>query len=124
MIIVGKDACVIIPLSGCTGEFSAKAQGVNIFSGLISESEIIAKHVYLFPLEIITEVLQMTDKQVLIREIEALPPQVIKEVYDYVCLLQVKRIKDRKIDDITLASEQALADDWLLPEEDLAWANL
>ena len=26
--------------------------------------------------------------------------------------------------DITLASEKALANDWLLPEEDKAWANL
>ena len=26
--------------------------------------------------------------------------------------------------DITLASEKALAKDWLLPEEDKAWANL
>ena len=65
----------------------------------------------------------MTDRQVLIREIEALPPHVIDEVYNYVCFL-VKRNKDNMIDDITLASENALADDWLLPEEDLAWASL
>jgi len=28
------------------------------------------------------------------------------------------------LNDITLASEKALAKDWLLPEEDEAWANL
>ena len=31
---------------------------------------------------------------------------------------------DKLPDDITLASEKALAKDWLLPEEDEAWANL
>ena len=31
---------------------------------------------------------------------------------------------DRLPSEITLASEKALAKDWLLPEEDEAWANL
>jgi DNA-damage-inducible protein J len=31
---------------------------------------------------------------------------------------------DRLRDDITLASEKSLAKEWLLPEEDEAWANL
>ena len=31
---------------------------------------------------------------------------------------------DRLPNEITLASEKALAKDWLLPEEDEAWANL
>ena len=31
---------------------------------------------------------------------------------------------DRLPNEITLASENALARDWLLPEEDEAWANL
>jgi DNA-damage-inducible protein J len=31
---------------------------------------------------------------------------------------------ERTLRDITLASEKALAKDWLLPEEDEAWANL
>jgi antitoxin component of RelBE/YafQ-DinJ toxin-antitoxin module len=30
----------------------------------------------------------------------------------------------RYSDDITLASEKTLAKEWLLPEEDEAWANL
>jgi hypothetical protein len=66
----------------------------------------------------------MTDKQVLINEIEALPPHVIAEVYDFVRFLQEKILKEKQIADITLASERALAEDWLLPEEDLAWANM
>ena len=32
--------------------------------------------------------------------------------------------EDRLPGDITLASEKALAKDWLLPEEDEAWADL
>ena len=32
--------------------------------------------------------------------------------------------EDSLPNDITLASEKALSKDWLLPEEDEAWANL
>ena len=66
----------------------------------------------------------MTDKQILIREIETLPPQIVEEVYDYVSFLKIRKIQQKKIYDITIASEKALAKDWLLPEEDAAWANL
>jgi len=34
------------------------------------------------------------------------------------------KISLRKPDNITLASERALAKEWLSPEEDSAWANL
>ena len=63
----------------------------------------------------------MTDKQILMREIETLPPQIIGEVYNYVNFLKVQKIK---FNDLTLASEKSLAKDWLLPEEDAVWANL
>ena len=66
----------------------------------------------------------MTDKQVLIREIETLPPQIIAEVFDYVSFLKLRNIQDRRMADITLASEKSLAKEWLLPEEDSTWANL
>ncbi|MCL1822680.1 MAG: hypothetical protein FWG44_00600 [Oscillospiraceae bacterium] len=33
-------------------------------------------------------------------------------------------VPEVKIDDITLASQQSLSKDWLLPEEDEAWADL
>ena len=62
----------------------------------------------------------MTDKKTLIKEIEALPPDIIDEVYTFVIYLK-KRVNN---DDITKASESSLAKDWLLPEEDLAWASL
>ena len=63
----------------------------------------------------------MTDKKVLFNEIETLPPQAIDEIYTFIGYLKVKMGINN---DITLASEPALAKDWLLPEEDAAWANL
>jgi len=63
----------------------------------------------------------MSSKQALINEINLLSPNVVDEVYRYVSFLKFKAILP---DDITLASEQSLAKDWLLPEEDAAWANL
>jgi len=57
----------------------------------------------------------------LIREIESLPPQIVEEVYNFISFL---KIKNTERSDITLASEKALAKDWFLLEEDLAWADL
>ncbi len=62
----------------------------------------------------------MTNKQALINEIEHLPSKVIDEIYRYVSLLK----SITPVSDVTLASEEALAQDWLRPEEDDAWANL
>ena len=63
----------------------------------------------------------MSSKQILIEEIESLPTNVVDEVYQYVTFLKFKAALP---EEITLASENALAKDWLLPEEDAAWANL
>ena len=63
----------------------------------------------------------MTDRNALIKEIETLPPHFINEVSIFIGYLKMKITKNN---DITLASEPALAKDWLLPEEDEAWANL
>jgi hypothetical protein len=63
----------------------------------------------------------MSNKQSLIKEIESLPLSVVDEVYQYVSFL---KFKTKLPADITLASEQSLAKDWMLPEEDVAWANL
>jgi hypothetical protein len=61
------------------------------------------------------------DKDSLIQEIEMLPPHIIDEIYVYLGYLKFRL---QMISDITIASEAALASDWLLPEEDLAWADL
>jgi hypothetical protein len=66
----------------------------------------------------------MIDKQLLMKEIEVLPPHIINDVYDYFSFLKTRKIRNGKIDDITLCSESALAKDRLKPEEDHAWANL
>ena len=63
----------------------------------------------------------MSSKQSLIREIESLPSSVVDEIHRYVTFL---KFKSNLPNEITLASEHALAKDWLLPEEDAAWANL
>jgi len=60
----------------------------------------------------------------LIKEIEVLPQQTIEEVYNFVSFLKMKKTQESDTNDIHLASENALAADWLLPEEDIAWANL
>ncbi|MCL2593823.1 MAG: DUF2281 domain-containing protein [Defluviitaleaceae bacterium] len=63
----------------------------------------------------------MSEKQLLIKEIESLPNKFVTEVYKYISFL---KYSDKKIDDITLISENALAKEWLLPEEDEVWADL
>jgi len=66
----------------------------------------------------------MTNKQMLIKEIETLPPQIVEEVYDFVSFLKIKKSQNSDGGEIHLASESVLARDWLLPEEDAAWASL
>ena len=70
------------------------------------------------------EEFNVTSKQILIKEIETLPPQIIEEVYDFVSFLKIKKSQENDSSNIHLASESVLARDWMLPEEDAAWANL
>jgi hypothetical protein len=57
------------------------------------------------------------------KEIETLPSNFLEEVYHYVSFL--KKVKGQLITgEVTMASEAVLAKDWLLPEEDAAWADL
>jgi len=69
-------------------------------------------------------VIFMTARQMLIKEIEVLPQQTVDEVYNFVSFLKMKKLQETDANDMHLASENALAADWLLPEEDIAWANL
>ncbi|SNS91528.1 hypothetical protein SAMN05446037_102732 [Anaerovirgula multivorans] len=69
----------------------------------------------------------MKEIDFIIKEIDTLPPKVLKEVADYISYVKYKyKINDEpiKIDEITLASEKSLAKDWLKPEEDEAWKDL
>jgi len=64
----------------------------------------------------------VSNKQALVNEIESLPSDLVDEIFNYV--LSIKQLKLKPVSDISLASEQTLAKDWLLPEEDAAWGHL
>jgi len=61
-------------------------------------------------------------RDVLLREIEETPDELLEEVLDFIQFLKHRK-KSEKFD-ITLASETALQKDWLHPEEDEAWQHL
>ncbi len=64
----------------------------------------------------------MLAKERLIEEIELLPDELINEVSEFVEYLKVKKINIR-FNDVTLASQESLAKDWLKPEEEEAWSK-
>ena len=66
----------------------------------------------------------MSTKQMLMKEIEQLPPQSVSEVYNFVNFLKIKQTQESNDGNIHFASENVLAKDWLSPEEDAAWASL
>jgi len=61
-------------------------------------------------------------RDVLLREIEETPDELLEEVLDFIQFL--KHRKNSEKFEITLASESALKKDWLRPEEDEAWQHL
>ena len=64
----------------------------------------------------------MTDRAVLIKEIETLPTASLGVVIDFVTW--IKQRKQSHMPETMLLSESALSKDWNTPEEDEAWANL
>jgi hypothetical protein len=66
--------------------------------------------------------LDMSKKELLIREIDQIPEPFLDEVMDFVQFLKTRMAK--QVLDITIASESSLKKDWLKPEEDDAWQNL
>ena len=64
----------------------------------------------------------MTERTVLLQEIEALPSQYWGEVADFVGYLKQKMLKQS--DETMLLSEAMLAKDWDTAEEDEAWKDL
>ena len=66
--------------------------------------------------------LQMTTRELLMREIPLTPEPVLVEVYHYLQFLKTLPADDEF--NGVAASESALAKDWNTPEEDAAWANL
>jgi len=64
----------------------------------------------------------MTERAVLMQEIETLPATFVSEVIDFVAWIKQRKIS--KIPETMLMSEASLAKDWNTPEEDEAWAAL
>jgi hypothetical protein len=64
----------------------------------------------------------MTSQKALLRELAALPPRYVDEVFDFVAYLKHKHFAS--IPETALLSEAALSKDWDSPEEDEAWACL
>lgn len=64
----------------------------------------------------------MSTRELIVRELDALPESLQREVYDFARFLRRKADEERF--DGLLLSESALGKDWNAPEEDAAWGNL
>lgn len=64
----------------------------------------------------------MHQKEILIREIDELPADLLQEVLDFVRFLKSQAVKERL--ETAILSEQVLGRDWLRPEEEEAWSDL
>jgi len=64
----------------------------------------------------------MSTRELIERELAALPEPLQREVYDFARFLRFKK-EDEQFNGLML-SESALAKDWSTPEEDAAWASL
>ncbi len=64
----------------------------------------------------------MSTRELLEKELDALPEALQQEVYDFACFLR-RRAQEERFDGLLL-SESALGKDWNAPEEDAAWGNL
>ena len=64
----------------------------------------------------------MTNRALLLKEIETLPGNYLTEVIDFVTWIKQRKLT--QIPETMLLSEASLLRDWDTPEEDEAWANL
>jgi hypothetical protein len=64
----------------------------------------------------------MSTRELIERELTALPEPLQREMYDFARFLRFKK-EDEQFNGLML-SETALARDWNNPEEDAAWASL
>ncbi|MCX5803274.1 MAG: DUF2281 domain-containing protein [Proteobacteria bacterium] len=64
----------------------------------------------------------MNNKELLLKEIELVPDQLLGELLDFVHFLKAKTVKEQV--NTYIASETSLRKDWLKPEEDKPWQNL
>lgn len=64
----------------------------------------------------------MTEKEAILKAVQELPDEWLSELGDYIESLQRRAVHQRV--PTAVASEQALAKDWLTSEEDQAWQDL
>jgi hypothetical protein len=64
----------------------------------------------------------LSDRDILLREIDTLPAACLGEVVDFVEYVKQKQLK--KIPETMFLSEASLAREWDTLEEDEAWRNL
>jgi len=64
----------------------------------------------------------MTNRVVLMQEIETLPETCVSEVIDFVAWIKQRKLS--QIPETMLMSESVLSKDWNTTEEDEAWAKL
>lgn len=62
-------------------------------------------------------------KEKIQEEIDDLPEQLLSEVADFIGYLRTKHYNQRCYD-ITMASQEILAKDWMKEEEEEAWGDL
>ena len=63
----------------------------------------------------------MTQKEVLMQELQAIPDSLAGELLDFIRFL---RLRTSEKHETALLSESSLLKDWNRPEEDEAWKNL
>jgi hypothetical protein len=64
----------------------------------------------------------MTNRAVLIHEIETVPEPLLDEVMDFVQFVKARSVREGLY--TAVASETSLKKDWLCAEEDEAWGDL
>jgi len=64
----------------------------------------------------------MSTRELIDKELEALPEPLQREVYDFVRFLRLK--SDNEVFDGLVLSQSALGKDWNTSEEDAAWQSL
>ena len=62
-------------------------------------------------------------KERLLEKIKKASETTLQEVLDFLMFIESKRIQTERLE-ISLLSESVLAEDWLTPEEDEAWAYM
>ena len=64
----------------------------------------------------------MTNVKLIVKEIEQVPESFLGEILDFIRFLKEKNNTDQL--ETMIASESALKNDWMRPEEDEAWRDL